>query len=438
MLAARLICGHDLMIARFAPIIALLLSVGLLQTANGLFVVLLGLRMVAEPFPATITGLVMSAYFLGLMIGSLICRQLIEAVGRIRGFAAFASIVSACAIAHAIWVDPLYWASLRFITGICMGGIFMVAESWLNGSVDNRRRGQLLAIYMLCNYVPMGLGQQILNFGDPGNFILFSVASILFSFALIPLAVAPSVSAGPLPKSRLSILQLFKISPLGVIAAIAAGLVSSVFFSMTPVFGRGIGLSLSQIATLMTSGLIGGLLMQWPIGKTSDIFDRRSVFIALVFALACTAVLLTQITSLGYSALVVGIVIYGGMNFALYPLALAHTNDFLDADDVVPASAGMILAYSIGASLGPTLAGQTMALLGPTGIFYYTALIMGPLGLFAIFRATQRAAPSKADQGPFVPVPRMSVAGSALDPRAAGPADTEIENPQSEALDKPA
>ena len=251
-----------------------------------------------------------------------------------------------------------------------MGGIFMVTENWLNGSVDNNRRGQLLAIYMLCNNVPTGLGQKILNFGDLDNFILFSVASILFSFALIPLAVAPSVSAGPLPKSRLSILQLFKILPLGVIAAIAAGLVSSVFFSMTPVFGRGIGLSLSYIATLMTSGLIGGLLMQWPIGKTSDIFDRQSVFIALVFALACTAVLLTQITSLGNSALMVGIVIYGGMNFALYPLALAHTKGVLGAGDVVPASAGMILAYSIGASLGPILAGQTMALLGSTGIFY--------------------------------------------------------------------
>ena len=165
--------------ARFAPIIALLLSVAFLQGANGLFVVLLGLRMVAEPFSTTVTGLVMSAYFLGLMVGSLTCRRLIEAVGRIRGFAAFASIISACAIAHAIWVDPQYWAALRFVTGVCMGGIFMVAESWLNGSVDNRQRGQLLAVYMICNYVPMGLGQQILNFGDPGNFILFS---IIFNF----------------------------------------------------------------------------------------------------------------------------------------------------------------------------------------------------------------------------------------------------------------
>ena len=423
--------------ARFAPIIALLLSVAFLQGANGLFVVLLGLRMVAEPFSTTVTGLVMSAYFLGLMVGSLTCRRLIEAVGRIRGFAAFASIISACAIAHAIWVDPQYWAALRFVTGVCMGGIFMVAESWLNGSVDNRQRGQLLAVYMICNYVPMGLGQQILNFGDPGNFILFSIASILFSFALIPLALAPSISAGPLPKSRLSLLQLFKISPLGVIAAIAAGLVSSVFFSMTPVFGRSIGLSIPEIATLMTSGLIGGLLMQWPIGKTSDIFDRRSVFTVLVFALAITAIGLSQIGPFGHRALVIGIVVYGGMNFALYPLALAHTNDHLDARDVVPASAGMILAYSIGASLGPTLAGKTMTLIGPFGIFYYTAVIMGTLGLFALFRATRRAAPIKADQGPYVPVPRMSVAGSTLDPRANAPDASDMEHHQSEAIEKP-
>ena len=97
-----------------APLIALFLSVACLQSANGLFVVLLGLRMVGADFPTTVTGLIMSAYFLGLMIGSLICRDIIQTVGRVRAFAAFASIISVCALAHALWVAPVPWAVLRF------------------------------------------------------------------------------------------------------------------------------------------------------------------------------------------------------------------------------------------------------------------------------------------------------------------------------------
>ena len=98
----------------------------------------------------------------------------------------------------------------------------------------------------------------------------------------------------------------------------------------------------------MSSGLIGGLLMQWPLGKTSDLFDRRTVFILLTFLLAVVALAMVPLVKTGFNALIVGIVIYGGINFALYPLALAHTNDYLSAEQVVPAAAGMILAYSWG------------------------------------------------------------------------------------------
>ena len=143
-----------------APLIALFLSVACLQSANGLFVVLLGLRMVDADFPTTVTGLIMSAYFLGLMIGSLICRNIIQTVGRVRAFAAFASIISVCALAHALWVAPVPWGILRFLTGVCMGGVFMVAESWLNGSVENQRRGQMMAVYMLCITCPWGLASS--------------------------------------------------------------------------------------------------------------------------------------------------------------------------------------------------------------------------------------------------------------------------------------
>ena len=161
--------------------------------------------------------------------------------------------------------------------------------------------------------------------------------------------------------------------------------------------------------------------MQWPLGKTSDLFDRRTVFILLTFLLALVALAMVPLVKTGFNALIVGIVIYGGINFALYPLALAHTNDYLSAEQVVPAAAGMILAYSLGASIGPFLAGQTMAAVGPEGLFIYTAAVMLLLGPFALLRAILRRAVAKSRQGRFISVPRMSIAGAALDPRAAAP-----------------
>lgn len=216
----------------------------------------------------------------------------------------------------------------------------------------------------------MGLGQQLLSLAAPSSFILFTVASMLFSLALIPLALAPGVTAGPLPKTRLSLKSLARIPLPGVTGAVAARLLCRGFFSMTPVFDHGIGLSVPQIATLMASGLIGGLLMQWPLAKTSNLFDRRTEFIVLTFLKALVALAMMPLTKSGFSALIIGIILYRVNNFALYPLPFAKTNDYLSAEQVLPAAASMILAYFMGANLGPLLAGQTMVAVGPKGCLF--------------------------------------------------------------------
>ena len=210
-----------------APLIALFLSVACLQSANGLFVVLLGLRMVDADFPTTVTGLIMSAYFLGLMIGSLICRNIIQIVGRVRAFAAFASIISVCALAHALWVAPVPWGILRVfdrgVHGRRLHGRRKLAQ-WVGGKSTPRPDDGGLHAMQLRH----GLGQQL----KPGRakLVYSAVASMLFALALIPLALAPG-NRRSLPKTRCR----------WALANLATwrdrrdrrGLVSSSFFSMT-------------------------------------------------------------------------------------------------------------------------------------------------------------------------------------------------------------
>ena len=175
------------MFGMLKSVAALLVSVALLLLANGLFSTLLAVRMATEGFSIGLAGVVGAAYFAGLMLGSLIAHKLVERVGHIRTFAALASLISAFAMLHAIFVDPLVWAVLRGLTGICMAGVFVVTESWLNGAATNQNRGQMLSAYLITTYLALGLGQFLLTLYDPASFVLFSLASILFSVAAVPL-----------------------------------------------------------------------------------------------------------------------------------------------------------------------------------------------------------------------------------------------------------
>lgn len=415
------------------PIVALMISVALLWTANGLFHSLLGLRMSQEGFDTTVAGLVSSAYFFGQLVGAAICGRVIESVGHVRSFAAFASIISACAVGHAIFVDPFFWGGLRFATGVCIAGALMVTESWLNGSVSNEKRGGLLAIYIVVIYFGMAAGQQMLNLSPPTSFILYSVASILFSLALVPLSLASRATASSVAPSRLSLSKLFKVSPLGMISAFASGALGAAIAGLGPIYGSQIGLSVSEVATMMTVTMFGGLLLQYPIGKLSDWFDRRTIIAITLFAtgaVSLTIVLSDSGTNWTFLALMA---VFGGLSFALYPLAISHVNDHVDASDLVAAAAGILIAASLGSTAGPMIGAVVMDVVGPEGLFQFSAAIGIGVGLFALFRMTRRAAPALEDQGPFVALTGTSAMAVELDPRAELAEDVE-ENVMDEAL----
>ncbi len=418
-----------MMSAGTRSIASLLLSVALLWTANGLFGTLLGVRMVGEGFPTFVIGLVTSAYFLGQFVGAIVCGRIIERVGHVRSFAAFASVISACAIGHPILVDPVAWGVLRLLTGICTAGVLMVAESWLNSATSNEGRGSMLSMYTVVVYVGLAGGQQLLNMDDPLSFVLYCLASILFSLALVPLTLARSAGSGEVAPSAFSFRELVAISPLGVVASFASGLVLGCIMGLGPIFGSQVGLTVSEVATFMTVIIFGGVVIQYPIGKASDYLDRRTVIAITLTVAGGLAVLMVISIKAGFLSMLVAAALYGGLIFALYPLALSHANDFIDPSDLVPAAAGLLMAHGFGSSIGPMIATATMEVMGPGGMFVFSAAVCFAAAAFAFYRMTQRPAPTSEEQGPYVAMGRTTSAMLELDPRAELEEDLQYDLP---------
>ncbi|MDP6786907.1 MAG: MFS transporter [Rhodospirillales bacterium] len=397
---------------------ALLSGMALIFLGHGMLGTLLPLRMGMAEFPPFVVGMVMSAYFVGTVFGVFLGGRLIANVGHIRTFAALASIISAAAVAHPFLVAPLPWGMLRLVHGFCLAGILMCTESWLNERVTNEIRGRVFSFYMISIYLAQGGGQFLLNLEGDSQFTLFIIASILFSLALVPVAITRVQAPAPIKPSRLRLKELYATSPLGISGAFASGVILGGFYGLAPYFAQQTGLGFDGAAKFMAAAIVGGLLLQWPMGRLSDRFDRRTVFGGLALAACVTSVAFFILPEGEQAPLLVLAAVFGGTLFTLYPLCVAHTNDHIERGDLVRASGGLIVTYGIGAAIGPVATAGLISLVGPFGLFIFIAAVALAIASFTFWRMGQRPAPTAEQQAPFQPVPRTTPVASQLDPRS--------------------
>ncbi len=393
-----------------ASIAPLLLGVALLMLGNGLQGSLLGLRAAAEGFSNVVIGLIMASFFAGFLFGAVWAVRTVQRVGHVRTFAALAAIASVSILAQGIFVEPVVWAGLRFVTGVCYAGIFVVAESWLNSAATNETRGRLLSYYMLTTFAGLAGGQFLLNIADPAGIDLFVLVSVLISVSVVPmlLSAAPmpnAPQAGPMPSlpGIATVRQIFRASPLGVVGTFAAGIINGAVFGMGAVYALERGMSVAGAALFMSVVIIGAALFQWPIGKLSDVIDRRRTMTGISLVAAALAVLLTLASDgLVFWGLAL---LFGGASLSLHALSIAYTNDYLEPTEMIGASGLLVLVLGLGSVVGPLLVGPMMSLLGANGFFVLLATVHVALSGFAIWRMLQRPPLDQEDQGPYIALP---------------------------------
>ena len=200
-----------------------------------------------------------------------------------------------------------------------------------------------------------------------------------------------------------------------MVGSFAAGLINSSFYALGPMLGLEIGLQVYQVSWFMSITVWSGLIFQWPVGLISDRFNRLTVLSALGFLAMLVSI---SIAMFGISDL--GILLFltacFGVVFTIYPVAMARAQDNIKKEDIVPVSAALILFYGLGACFGPVIASAIMAKTGPWGLYHFTAICGGVLGVAAgIYR--KKIAGMVEDQVPFISMPKTSPMVSVLDPR---------------------
>ena len=408
----------------------LFLGILLLMVGNGMQGTLLGIRGGIEGIPTFQMSVVMSGYFAGFLLGSLTVPALIKNVGHVRVFAALGSMISSVLVLYAVEPNWIWWTLLRGIIGYCFCGVYITSESWLNAGSTNENRGQTLSAYMIVQLLGIVAAQALLNTSDPGGYMLFIVASVLVSFAFMPILL----SARPAPQfqtiKRMSFVRLYRASPLGCVGIFLMGGVFAVLSGMSSVWGASIGLSVAQISLFVAASYAGGLVLQYPIGWISDRYDRRKLVLMLAAVGAVTGVVAIVVQP-GTWGLVIAGALMGGIANPIYALLVAYTNDYLDQTDMAAASAGLLFIYGIGSMGGPVITGWLMSVLGPDGFWVYMALLLALLTAYAGWRTTRRRALTPEEQGNFAvitPNATTIAVEAALDDKQSDPASRRAAN----------
>ncbi len=391
---------------------ALFLSIALLQLSSGAIGPLDVLSGFALGFTKSQIGLLGSAHFLGFFIGCWWTPRLLGSIGHSRTFATFAAFGAIGAIAHPVITDPWAWAGFRVMTGLCVAGCYTVIEAWMQAKVNNRNRGRVMAVYRVVDIAASSAAQLLIGVLQPASYVSYNVLAIICCACLFPLTLTTSHRPEIPEAPRLRPLKTVGISPLAAAGVIVAGLTTSSFRMVGPMYGQELGLTVAQIGYFLATVLLGGAAAQIPVGWLADKFDRRWILVGLSVASVIVCGSIAGFQSNNLTFVFVGAALFGMATYPIFSVSAAHANDFVDPEDAVEVNASLIFIFGVGAIFSPLITANLIEVFGPPALFVFVTAVHALLVIFSLARMASRR--TRLSRSRYFYIPRTSLIISKL------------------------
>ena len=368
-------------------------GLALLLLTAGVYSTLVGIRAELKNLPTLISGGITTAYYAGFLLGSWYTLRALKQVGHIRVYAALASLLSASVLITGAYDSPIVWIVMRSSTGFCFAGLYVVAESWLNGLASNTFRGRLLAMYNVVTIGAYGAGQLLVFNFDARTLTGFAFAAVISSLAVIPVAMSEQAATPTVENNtHITMRELAKIVPTGAGTILLVGLAHGGMLGMAVIYATREGLSVGRVGILIAAINLGGMALTWPISSASDDIDRRIIGVLSTLAVIILGlVMLTQTPSSWVTTALLFAI--GGFSFPLYAVGGAYTNDWVSQEQMGAAASQLVTLYGFGAMIGPLVAAPFLDIIGTQGFAWSIISLHALILLFLIYRIRAWHAP---------------------------------------------
>jgi MFS family permease len=401
---------------------AILASVLILLIGSGLLGLITPVRAHMAGFTDLTIGFISSAYYVGFVAGCFAGPRLLARVGHSRTFAVAAGLSAVTPLMQSLAFSEISWIVARAVFGFAAASLYMTVESWLNDRATGETRGRIFAAYMTVNYLGLVLGQWLFTAGHPTSYSLFSLSAIFYALCLIPVGLTRLPQPPPTPVPSLRPWRMFKLAPVGVAGCIAVGLANAAVWAFAPIYATDHHMNKGLVSLFMNAFTLSGALIQMPIGRLSDHFDRRKIIACISLAAIASGLALAVFGGRGHGWAIGLFALFGLTNLPIYGLSVAHANDRLPRDMFVESSATLLLLNALAAIIGPILSSQVTTHLGIAWLFVYTAAIHVLFSTFVIVRLFLKSPAADEPREKFEPMPEAGAAMTIeLDPRGAEP-----------------
>lgn len=400
-------------------------SIMLLVLGSGFYTTFTSVQLQRYDVANWLVGCVSSAYFSGLVISAFRSQHFIFRVGHIRAFSTFAALIAVTTLIQGLIFSPTLWVVIRFISGYCLAGLCIVIESWLLAGSQADNRGTILAIYMVAYYLAQALGQLFMKIPYASDLVAYCIIAICSALSLLPVAMTHFRAPSPEEPSILSFKYLFKKSPLGVIGSALAGMLLGPLYTLVPVYLQQNAKPDNEVAWVMMAMILGGTVLQYPIGRISDRVDRRKVMLGM--SVVCIIAFALFIPDIYSTSWLMGLgVLMGAGAFIIYPLSTSYTIDHVMPNEMVSAISTLLLSYGVGSTIGPLLPSILMDWVGPNGLCYYLLGVSIILSVWILYCIMTGPKYKEEERSHFVSFPRTTP--NALPTEAQIETENEVEN----------
>ena len=304
--------------------------------------------------------------------------------------------------------------ALRPVIGLCMMCQYMVLESWLNDrGIQPARHGvRLLYGGDLSRHVA---GPDRADAAKQPGITTLLVIALCFALCLVPIALTTRTNARHMSPAPMELRYFVGAIPKVLATTLVIGMVVGSFYGPAPVYASLQSLTTQQTGLFMALAIFAGLVAQFPLSWLSDRYSRPLLMRLNAIFLIVAVLPLALLPHIDFPLLLAVGFVVSMLQFTLYPLVVALANDLIEPERRVSLAACLLMAFGVGASIGPLAVGALIEPLGGNILYAFFALC-GVL-LAALSRTAKAEEPQLAQDAPVphIPLPD-SLTSSPLSP----------------------
>lgn len=376
---------------RITIITSLCISVFMVGVSLGGIIPWISLKQDAMGTDAVMIGIIVGAQPLGIMlVAPLVSR--IAGLMRLGTAMVVFSVATLPGLALLPFTDNnILWVLLRLFSGLATAVPWVLGETWINLSTKSSWRARTTAIYGAAIAGGFALGPISLTFFEDQldlAIAAFTILSFLSIFPLLPiLRFAPSFPN----EGGSGFLSYIYTMPVVFCAVVLAAVADMAFATFLPLWSTDQGVSMFMAMILVSTMMIGNVVLQFPIGMMADRIGLRQTM-RLCGVISLISPILIVVVGVKLVLLVPLLFVYGGAVWALYSLALADLGHRLTGAALASANGAVVFVYTAANVVGPPISGAGLNLWHPHGFM----IVAFAAAVVFVILAYTRPDPAKA------------------------------------------